>query len=494
MIRVLQAARLSRLGDAATGLDKQDEAAHRYAAVHGHAIVATAADADVSGSVSPWERPKLGPYLTDPKLIDQYDEIVAATLDRLGRNARHLAKLRDWCEDNGKALVVVSPSLRWPPTADDLASGVIWDVLARLAEYELAAITKRVGETRKYLQRNNFLTGRPPWGFRVVPSGDHKTLAVDPDREPYLRAMVDRYLDGATLQDLATWLESEGVPAAMGARWTSTSVGQILRNPCLIGRRKDSKGRTELRFDPVLDLRTWGRLQTTLAARARKKGGVPPADTAMLTGIAACGKCGSRMYRVLSGNKRKDGSVYRIAYYRCHGKNGEPSTCRNMVRVDALDAWVDDWFTSADFGQREVLERVVEPGETHDAELDEIAQDMADLVADSDALSDDDFMERMAGLRAERTRLLNLPAAPDTVRFEPTGIRLAELWSTLDSQQKRKHLLGVDIKIHAHRSPSGQLITRMTGDINTVLGFGFPGFDVDELPESTASPDITESG
>src|SRR6266516_2723171 len=126
-MKLLHAARLSRLGDASTGLDKQDDVSRRYPIIGDHEIAGTAADADVSGGVSPWKRPELGPWLTDPELIAQYDGIVASALD--------LAQLRDWAEDNGKQLIVISPPLQWPPADDDMASPIIWDVLARLAEY-----------------------------------------------------------------------------------------------------------------------------------------------------------------------------------------------------------------------------------------------------------------------------------------------------------------------------------------------------------------------
>src|SRR6266516_3011919 len=121
-MKLLHAARLSRLGDASTGLDKQDDVSRRYAIIGDHETTGTAADADVSGGVSPWKRPDLGPWLTDPAKIASYDGIIASALDRLGRSARDLAQLRDWAEDNGKQLIVISPPLQWPPADDDMAS------------------------------------------------------------------------------------------------------------------------------------------------------------------------------------------------------------------------------------------------------------------------------------------------------------------------------------------------------------------------------------
>jgi len=46
---------------------------------------------------------------------------------------------------------------------------IMWDLLARLAEYELKAITKRIKETREWLQANNFLVGSYPYGYITTP-------------------------------------------------------------------------------------------------------------------------------------------------------------------------------------------------------------------------------------------------------------------------------------------------------------------------------------
>lgn len=463
MSRVLHVARLSRLRDASqTGLDRQDESGARYAAVHGYKLVATAADADVSGSVSPWDRPALGPWLKDPDRVAQYDELVAAALDRLGRNARDLSRLRDWAEDNGKRVTVLSPALHWPPDDDDFASPIIWDVLGRLAEYELRTITKRYADTRSYLRRNNYLVGKPPWGFRAVPSGDHKTLAVDPVLEPVLREMVSRYLGGSTFQGLCDYLVAEHVPTKTGSVWAPTTVRQILRNPCLIGRQKDSNGRTVLRFDPVLDLATWTRLQATLDERARTRGG-PAKDTAMLTGIVHCGVCQGKMYRVISGSKNH------TMYYRCNTRGHT-----NLVRLDFLDEWVNDHILTSDMAGREVMERVLLPGDNHDLALEQNAADVAALDLDAE-----DYPEQYAALLAERARLKSLPAEPDRVEYRGTGITLAALWSSLDDQARRKHLLSAGYRVYATKTN----ISMTADDLTALLGFDLPGVELGDEPE-----------
>lgn len=444
-MRLLQAARLSRLADAATGLDKQDGAAQRYADAYDHEIVAVVADTDVSGSTRPHDRPKLGPWLTDPAKMRQYDGIVAAHLDRLGRNVRHLADLHKWAEDNGKVLITVEPNIDWSSDVGKL----IWGIMSWLAEQELKAITRRNADTQKWLKDNGYLVGKPPFGFLVVDvpgSGlkkDHKTLAPDPALSPVIKGMVDRALNGDSITSICAWLDSEGIPPVHGGIWSPKSVGQILRNPVLIGRRQDAKGRTVLRFKPIIDLGTFNSLQTKLDSNPRRRGATSN-DPAMLTGVIFCDKCKRVMHRRRSVTRRKDGSAYIYEAYRCDGTPREPSTCRNMVPLADVHSVVNGYFVAV---QYETVEAVTIPGNGCQDELEQNARDIAELDIDAE-----DYDARLKELRAERKRLQSLPNEPDKVEYEFTGETVAERWArqTTDAE-RRAFLLDAGVKVYATR-------------------------------------------
>jgi DNA invertase Pin-like site-specific DNA recombinase len=433
-MRLLQAARLSRLADASTGLDKQDDAANRYADAYGHQIVDTAADTDVSGSVPPWERPKLGPWLTDGGLMVRYDGLIAANLDRLGRNARQLSALRDWAQDNGKKLVVISPPLQWPPEPDDLASPIIWDVLGRLAEYELAAIIKRNKETQKWLRDNGFFAGKPPWGFHIVPKGEHKTLEPDPELEPYVLAMVDRYLDGKSIMDICVWLNAENAASPNGGRWSTTSVNYVLRNPILIGRRTNREGRTVLKVPPIVEMSTWRKLQDKLNANARRRGRQD--GPSMLKSMLFCATCGGPMHR-----KSRTAKGVTYAYYRCQ-PSSQPSTCKNMIRIENLDEWVNDSILAN--RSLPYIKTVPISGHGYQDELAQNRQDIKELDPD-----DPEFDVKLAKLRAERERLQALPSEPDTYEDRPTGKTVGEVWGRLDTAGRRAFLLDHGTRVTA---------------------------------------------
>jgi DNA invertase Pin-like site-specific DNA recombinase len=435
-MKLLHAARLSRLTDQSTGIDKQDEQATTYSAAYGHEIVATVADTDVSGSTDPKKRPKLGPYLTDPTLMVRYDGIIASALDRFGRNARHLTELRAWAEDSGKKLIVISPALQWPPAdANDFASPIIWDLLGRLAEYELNAITKRARETQKWLKDNGYLVGRAPFGFLIVEKDNHKTLAPDPALVPVIHGMADRLIAGSTYTAIAAWLDSEGIPPMNGGRlWSQNSVRKALTNPALIGRRYDpDTGRVVLKFGPILDRDKWKLLQAAVAARAtapRRR-----SEAALLSGVIHCAKCGALMHRRDVYNVRKDGSKQYNHYYRCDGTNREPSRCGNMIPMDWADSQMASFITDL-LGPVEIVELIAIPGSAHEDEI-------ADVEADIRALDMDDpgYFDKHAALMAERQRLRELPAKEAELVEVATGVTVRQHWESLGTAEDRNDWL-----------------------------------------------------
>jgi DNA invertase Pin-like site-specific DNA recombinase len=480
--RVLVAARLSRVTDQGhSRIERDDQAAEKWAAGRDDCrIVAVSKDAGVSGAVSPWKRPQLGPWLTDPALLCQYDEIVASSIDRLGRSARDLHDLRAWAEDHGKVLRILSPALTWPVPPDDLSGGIVWDVLGRVAEIERRATAKRYADMQQHLRDQGSLIGKPPWGFNVVGERYAKTIAADPRLIPYLRAMVERALRGDSLRSIAVWLDAEGVKPLHGKPWNSNTVANLLRNPALIGKRVDAKGRTLLQFDGVISPREFRQLQAALDSRPARRG--PRInDAALLTGVIECDRCGRPMYRQRITKARKSGAKVTNVYYRCGGTEQSPSRCKNMVPLADIEEWLDQELAGPSvpegtlmerhpWASVEIIERAVVPGDDHAAEIAEIEAEIRDL--DLDAADYDDLLR---ALRAERTRLKALPIEPAQVIERSTGRTVADVWKTLNAEKKRQYLTAADIKVRvmsngALRSTPGGETRFLEGDPHKIIG------------------------
>jgi DNA invertase Pin-like site-specific DNA recombinase len=246
--------------------------------------------------VSPFKRPDLGPYLTDTP-PEPWTELVAAAIDRLGRNARDLAELRSWCEDRGKRITILSPRLHWPPDEPDVTSRIVWVVLEMLAEIELRQTKKRYADTREFLRDQKSLMGKACWGFMIVGPKAQKTLAPDPSRVRHLLGMIEMAEAGESMTDIAVWLDGEGVSPA-GEKgcttWDPKSVSQVLRNEALYGVRREN-GQILLRHEGVISKERWDALQAKLDSSLKRRGPTRN-DPMMLTDSIYCAKCSGVMH------------------------------------------------------------------------------------------------------------------------------------------------------------------------------------------------------
>src|SRR5690348_7350986 len=119
-LRLVLAARLSRKGgngEDGLGIETQDKRGREWAERQGYVVVAVAADTK-SGTVAPWDRKNLRPWVIDPALMATYDGILAYKNDRLSRGCwSDEARIRQWAEEHGKVLVIVDGP-QWPPRHD----------------------------------------------------------------------------------------------------------------------------------------------------------------------------------------------------------------------------------------------------------------------------------------------------------------------------------------------------------------------------------------
>jgi DNA invertase Pin-like site-specific DNA recombinase len=263
-----------------------------------------------------------------------------------------------------------------------------------------------------------------------------KTLVPVNAEAEAIRQATARYLAGDSLRAVAAWLDSKGIKPRYGGRWSPVSVSKVFRNESLTGRRTDRQGHTVLTHKAILDRATWDKLQAELDRKATRKG-VMPSGTAMLTGVAVCGHCGGPMYRIQGGRGG------RFVYYRCHGNARDTSTCKNMVPLAELDAWVDGQMRSS---MGHVTGVTVVPGDGRIAEIERVERDLRNL--DFDAPS---FPNRQAALLAERKDLMSRPRQAAQVVEEIAPFTVGDLWFLMNPAQRREYLLGCGVTVRAVR-------------------------------------------
>jgi site-specific DNA recombinase len=378
--------------------------------------------------------------------------------DRIDRKLATFQMLREVVDAGSRVEFVTQPHLNDLTTMGGRISLKVQEEIAYAESHDKS---DRIRAKHAALFAANSLVGKPPYGFTVGFAGGVKTMVPVPEQAELIRAAVERYLSGESLRKVCAWLDDEGaVPPSGRGSWSPVSLSQVFRNESLIGRRmsepdKAGHRRTVLRHAAILDQATWDRLQAELDRKASRTG-VTPAGTAMLTGVAVCAKCGGPVYRIDSGNKRKDGTRKQHMYYRCHGTDRAPSTCANMVELDELDGWVSARML-ADTDR--VIETVVVPGAGYDDEIADVKRDMAEAVHAEQ-------FDRMPGLQARLASLRALPARAPEVREFMADYTHGDLWARMETTaERRAYLLARGIRVRVEKG---------TEPVMTGTGFDWP--------------------
>jgi DNA invertase Pin-like site-specific DNA recombinase len=193
------------------GLDAQLASAHAAIGHRGWELAGDVIDAGVSGSVDPDRRSALGPALAALDAGD-VDALVVARLDRITRSLRAWAEMVERSRRQGWAIVAVVESFDLSTDSGEMVAGM----LAVIAQYERRMIGSRTRHAMAAARARGIRLGRPV---------EHSAAVRD--------LVVKMRDDGATLQQIADRLTSDGEATPRGGRWHPSTVRSILHSQCL---------------------------------------------------------------------------------------------------------------------------------------------------------------------------------------------------------------------------------------------------------------------
>jgi site-specific DNA recombinase len=479
MRRLVASIRLSRDTDATNSPGTQRADIEDWVAEHpGNRVDYWTEDLDVSGGMPMADRPGIGPFLS-PDRLDQWDGIIGYRMDRLFRSQLDfLLWVRDLGKKHGKVVIDVEDG-----TDTSTPAGVrTLNDRVQHADYERQRMVERRTKSAKRIrQEGRWNGGLIPFGYTVE---RHEVkgwrLVPDPGHAPILKRMVADLLDGKSLNEIAAWLNAEGVPsptditrerygrkATRGNGWKPPSVRAKLANPSCTGVTThkgqivlDAGGNRIMRAEPIIDAATHVRVLDILARHRGRESGDRPSRA--LLHIAFCGLCGGILY-----GKRNA----RNSYYQCvnatPARGSHPRCSARMMRTDELEPIVDEAVTDV-YGDLPDMERPPNPAKDRDENLAAVGQAIADLTTERyvQGVIRPDFDEMMAGLRTEHDRLSALTAGTPDLEPVPTGKTVGEVWQASDAQAKRRYLLDRGWKVYAKRDPDGRVRARIeTGEL-----------------------------
>jgi site-specific DNA recombinase len=505
-LRYLACLRLSADSDGSTSIEWQRRVTSHYLMaphVSGH-LVGEAEDTDVSGSLSPFKRPKLGKWLNDR--ADQFDVLIAAKMDRLTRRSMHFNELLEWAQQNGKFIVCVEEGFDLSTPQGKMMARMT----AVFAEAEWDMIQARIlNGVQGRLANRSWLVGAPPTGYRIkaVEGGKRKILEADQDFYPYVEEIFRRIREGQSTHRIARDFNGRGVitwgdhlrklkgEETKGTQWQSTIINRFIRSSWVPGIYTyrgeavldDNGDPVILPEKPLATMDEWTDLVDRIKPAPKAEGatgGIRNSSKSLLSGVAHCGECGAPFTSLMdSGYMRKDGTkVPGHRRYRCSNKF-KGGDCKNgsYIRADVLDSWVDQVIRDS-IGQWDMYERAgVGPSQARELQMTRARLENLEakyIAGEYDGEGQEVSYQRMHKSLSGKVALL---AKQEAERANPTlkatGKKYGEIWEAKDREDRRDFLRSYRVKVFvwnegADKRDRGYVMN--LGDIKTMAEELFP--------------------
>ncbi|WP_345680621.1 recombinase family protein [Yinghuangia aomiensis] len=441
----------------------------------GRLIVGWALDTNTSGTTNPFQREQLRPWLTDR--MDEWDALAFPRIDRISRKVRYFSELLDWIEENKKHIVTVDGSLN----TQAAGGSAVAKVLSVLAEEEHRKIRNNVlGGMRALRELGRFTGGPLPFGYLSVDAGDeHRMLTPDLEYAEILRDICKRVRNGESTYEIADHYNKAGIltwsdhlrqikgQQVKGYLWKPATVARVIQNPICVGFQthngeiwETEEGEPSVIADrPILKLGEWEAANHALASRSKPKQIRRRETACLLTGIARCGTCGSRMVCHHTTKTLKNGESRTYRDYQCTSKN-QSIACEAKASINESE--LEGLFTEClitSIGQVPEMVKMVDEGEDHSVELEQkrlrlgkLETDYAEGKYDTPA-KEDSYWRTLENLTKKIAELEARPMRPRTVSFQPTGRTWADKWEAMSTQERRNFLSERDVRVLVWRNP-----------------------------------------
>ena len=177
-------------------------------------------------------------------------------------------------------------------------------------EREMTADRTR-DKMHKRAQKGLWNGGNAPYGYK----SENKRLVPNSDEVPRVQFMFQRFANSPSLSRLRDELHRQGWYTRSGNRWGKTALDQILKNPTYCGLVRFNEQRFKGEHEALIEESLFYKVQAARPDRSHGKTKIN--RTFLLKGLIRCSQCGSWMTPHYTQKRTKDGTIYRIPYYRC---------------------------------------------------------------------------------------------------------------------------------------------------------------------------------
>ncbi|MGW4393520.1 recombinase family protein [Streptomyces sp. NPDC004685] len=309
-------------GDA-LGVARQKQDCERLADLRAWQAVKIYEDNDVSAFKRNVVRDEFELMLKDLR-AGLIDGIVAYDLDRLARQPRDLERLIEIFDERPKSEFATVTNDVNLATPDGRTMARIMVAFANKSSHDAS---RRI--TRKHLelaQQGKDSGGPAPYGWQR-----EDRTKVDPDAAQAIREAQEEVLAGVRIGTIRTRWQEQGLgnPRAGTKRMAHHHVEHILTNPRLVGYRtyhgeiltKENGEPIKGEWEPINTLAEWEAVCAAIAERKQQRPGQMLARKYLLSGIARCGLCKTKI-RGQVNPRWKPGSKAAKYSYQCSVVNG----------------------------------------------------------------------------------------------------------------------------------------------------------------------------
>lgn len=177
-------------------------------------------------------RPKMQKLLDDIA-NKMYDAVIVFDVDRLGRGGGgDRERIGLTLQHTSTYLVTTNPYKIYD--LNNESDEQIFDIHAFMGRFEYKMIKKRLQAGKRVgLKMGRWVHGTTPYGY--FNDTKLKQLIVIDDERQVIRTMVNLFLEGVNISNIAWELNKKGIPSPRNARWTIPTISRILKSQVYLG-------------------------------------------------------------------------------------------------------------------------------------------------------------------------------------------------------------------------------------------------------------------
>ena len=427
---------------AGLGVERQEDDCRALCERRGWKVADVYADNDIS-AFSGKRRPEWERLRRDIR-AGNIDAIAVWHVDRLTRTPRELEDVIAFAERQGVELGTVTGDVDLGTATGRMVARILGSVARQESEHK----SERQKRERLQAAKAGKVNGG---GMRAYGYATDRVTIVEAEAA-IVREAAERVLAGESLNSVARDFESRSVVTSAGNRWQARTLGQLLRNARISGRREhlgDIVGTAQ--WPAIISAADSDRLRQMLGEKERQTTEPGNPRSYLLSGILRCGKCGAGLV-----GRRRDGTPR----YVCRTMPGQDWCGGTATNAGRTDAFIRDTILGVLAGpelrDRLNAQRHIDPELVAAVESDRLKlEELADMWK-ANELSRPEWLRARQGVQERMQhaeRRIARAAGPDPLTaFLGSYEGMRAKWDGMNVSQRRAVVAAVVEKVVVHPS------------------------------------------